>query len=160
MPTDPYHRRVKNLMSRTVVSIGSEESMHDAIRLMEDNRVSALPVLDQRNRCVGILTATDLIDLAHEIDEGLMDLEKVSNVTRQWLVEKLTEHDFEHQTVAAHMTTRVASVDPESTLAHAATEILRHRVHHLPVLDDGQHLLGIISTTDILAAFVEGAPDA
>ena len=134
MTTDPYARRIKHIMSKVVVSGDPDDTLEDAVGLMQDNRISVLPVTDQRDRCVGILSATDLIDLSRQPGTALGE-----------------------QKVADRMTGAVASLGPEASLATAAKEMVRHRVHHLPVVDNQQRLLGIISTMDILDAFVEGA---
>ena len=155
----PYSRRVKNVMSKVVVTAGEDDSMREAINLMDENRLSSLPVIDSRRRCVGILSASDLIHLARELGQEVDDIGRVSEGSRQWLIEKLIEHDMAHQKVSSRMTRSVAAIEPEANLAKAAGEMLRHRVHHLPVLDEHQRLLGIISTMDILTAFVEAAPE-
>lgn len=54
------------------------------------------------------------------------------------------------------MTTDVISVGPEELLVSAAREMVRSKVHHLPVIDGNKRLVGIISTMDILSAFAEG----
>ena len=49
---------------------------------------------------------------------------------------------------------------PYKPLFDAASQILREHVHRLPVLDEQEHLVGIISMTDIMRAFIEHAPTA
>jgi CBS domain-containing protein len=159
MSSDPYRHQVKDVMSKVVITANSEDTVHDALTLMVENKISALPVIDRRQRCLGILSATDLLDIARAIDEGLSDLGRVGDTSRQWLLEKLSEHDMGHQTIGGLMTADVASVRPEAPAAHAAREMLRHRVHRLPVVDDEGRLLGIVSTMDVLAVYVDGAPD-
>ena len=55
------------------------------------------------------------------------------------------------------MTTTVVTVDRETPLLDAAGEMLRHRIHHIPVVDEQQHVLGIVSTMDVLAVFHRSA---
>ncbi len=159
MTLNPYKRRVKHVMSKVVVSASANDTLHEALALMDENRLSTLPVVDQRDRCVGIISATDLVELTRDLEQEISDLGRVSDVSRQWLLEKLTEHDLGKQTLASRMTSSVMSIQPEATLVAAASEMLRHRVHHLPVLDEHGHLLGILSTMDVLSAFVEGAEE-
>ena len=125
--------------------------------LMEENQITALPIVDSKRHCVGILSASDLIEVARELGDELSDLTHVSDVSRKWLLERLKDHDLGQKPLATRMTGAVASVSPDASLVHAASEILRHRVHHLPVVDEQRHLAGIISTIDLLGAFVEGA---
>ena len=57
------------------------------------------------------------------------------------------------------MTKDPVTVGPETPVGKATREILRNRVHHLPVVDHDERLLGIISTMDLLAAFADAAPE-
>jgi CBS domain-containing protein len=71
----------------------------------------------------------------------------------------VAEQDFGRRHVHELMTEVVETVSPDATLAAAARAMLHHQVHRLPVVNERQRLVGIISTTDILGAFVDGVPD-
>lgn len=157
MTQNAYERRVESVMSRVVITALPEDHLHEALTLMEENRITVLPIVDSKRHCVGILSASDLIEVARELGDELSDLTHVSDVSRKWLLERLKEHDLGQMPLSKRMTGGVASVTRDASLVHAAREILRHRVHHLPVLDEQRHLVGIISTIDLLGAFVEGA---
>lgn len=86
------------------------------------------------------------------------DLGRGDEASYQWLQDNLAEHDLARRTVGELMTENVATVTAERTLPEAAREMLRHRVHRLPVVDKKGKLLGIISTMDVLKAFADGAP--
>ena len=53
----------------------------------------------------------------------------------------------------------MTTVDVETTIGKATREMLRNQVHHLPIVDIHDHLIGIISTMDILAELADAAPD-
>jgi CBS domain-containing protein len=154
---NPYHLRVKDIVKKDVVTIASDDNLQTALELMAENRLSALPVLDSQERCVGILSASDLVEITRDRNNELRDLGRVNEVSYQWLLENLAEHDMARHEVSEFMTRNVASVNRESTLLDAAREMLRHRIHRLPVLDRNGRLQGIVSTVDILTAFVDGA---
>jgi len=148
-------RRVKDVMSRDIVSLPAEATIHEALAMMTENRVSALPIVDRRNHCVGIFTTTDLLDLTRDVDDDVHQLDVVDPVSRRWLVDKLVQ-SLGNETVASYMSEDVSTVSSETTLAIAARDMLRSQVHHLPVVDDKDRLVGIISTTDLLAEFADG----
>ena len=152
-----YERRVKDVMSRDVVSIHCDATVHDALNLIVENRVSALPVVDSRDHCVGIISTTDLVDLTRDFDDDVHQLED-AEVSSQWLVEKLI-HSVGDEAIQSVMTEAVATINAETTLTRAGREMLRNQVHHLPVVDDRNHLIGILSTMDILAEFADSAPE-
>ena len=142
-------------MTRDVVSLLYTDTIHDALNLMVENRVAALPVVDTRNHCVGILTMTDLIDLTRDVDDDLHHVDLADPTSRRWLMTKLVRAAGDEK-VASFMTQDVATVTAETSLAKSAREMLRNRIHHLPVVDHREHLIGIISTMDILAEFADG----
>ena len=144
-------------MSRDVVSLISEDTIHKALGIMGENRVSAIPVVDHRNHCVGILSTSDLVDMTRDLDDDLYHLDFVDPVDRRFLLNKLA-HSMGNETVETYMSETVLTVDAETTIAKATREMIRNRVHHLPVVDSSDHLIGIVSTMDILAEFADAAP--
>ena len=153
-----YNRRVKDVMSRDVVTINAGDTVHEALRLMGENRVSALPVVNAHDQCVGILSTSDLVDMTRDVDDDLYQLDLVDSTSRRFLLDKLA-HSMGHETVQSFMSEAVATVDAETTIGKATREMLRNRVHHLPVVDEHDRMIGIISTMDILAEFADAAPD-
>jgi CBS domain-containing protein len=146
------------VLTKDVVAVNADDTVQEALRLMVENRVSVLPVVNGRDACVGVLSATDLIGLARDLNEELSGMEE-ADFTPQSLIDQVAEQDFGRRRVHELMTESVETVGPEASLAAAARAMLRHQVHRLPVVNERQRLVGIVSTTDILAAFVDGAPD-
>jgi CBS domain-containing protein len=146
------------VLTKEVVAVNADDTVREALRLMVENRVSVLPVVNGRDACVGVLSATDLIGLARDLNEELSGMEE-ADFTPQSLIDQVAEQDFGRRRVHELMTESVETVGPEASLAAAARAMLRHQVHRLPVVNERQRLVGIVSTTDILAAFVDGAPD-
>ena len=149
-------RRVKDVMTRDIVSLPAGATIHEALTMMTENRVSALPIVDSRDRCVGIFTTTDLLDLTRDVDDDVHQVDVVDPVSRRLLVDKLLK-SLGDEKVSSYMSADVSTVSSETTLAIAARDMLRSQVHHLPVVDDKKRLVGIISTMDILAEFADGA---
>lgn len=147
-------RRVRDIMSRDLVTLSAGDTVHDALALMSENRVSALPVVDSHNHCVGILSTSDLVDMTKDVDEDIYQLELVDLTTQRFLLEKLV-HSMGNEPVQTYMSEALATVGPETSLVTATREMLRNRVHHLPVCDKNNHLMGILSTLDILGELAD-----
>jgi CBS domain-containing protein len=122
---------------------------------MVENRVSALPVVDARGHCVGVISVTDLLGVTKDLSDELNALSVSRGLDHEVLVQQLEEADVLTEQVKNWMSTEVISVGRESTIQHAAREMLRNRVHRLVVLDDQRHVTGIVSTMDLLAAFAD-----
>lgn len=149
---------VQDVLSKDVVAVTVADTVQDALAMMVENRVSALPVVTAKEVCVGILSATDLIALTRDLNDDLSQMQ-VGELNHQWLLDQLAAQDFGRRRVDELMTDVIETVRPETTLIEAGRLMLRNRIHRLPVVDDEGHLLGIVSTTDLLTAFVDGAID-
>lgn len=157
MKSEPYRLTVRHVMSKDVVSVEPNDSLHTCIQRMVDNRVYALPVLSGRGECVGIVSSSDLLQVTRDLDDDLIELEHADWATGRWLLAQL-RNEVGSQKVEAIMNEDVAVVHADTTLARAAREMLRNAVHRLPVIDSHERVIGIVSTSDILSAFVDGEP--
>jgi CBS domain-containing protein len=159
MRTSLYKQQVKDVMSKAVVVAPADATVHDALILMEENAVTVLPVLDFRGRCIGILSSTDVLEVTRELEDELGDLDQLSDNTRLGLIDLASRHSIGQRNIGELMSESVATVNPESKLTEAAQIMLSEHVHHLPVVDEQQKLVGIMSTMDILRAFVDGSSE-
>jgi CBS domain-containing protein len=157
VPSDVYRLQVKDVMHRDVVTIDAAESVHTALEQLMENKVSALPVVDQSGRCVGILSTSDFVAVAHELDEDLGGATHDSEAWWDVFVNAISEK-VGHHSVTEVMTETVIAAAPETPLVQAADDLLRARVHRMPVVDGERRVVGILSTTDVLRAFVKHAP--
>ena len=145
--------RVKDAMSTIVISVGADDTIHEALSLMSQYRVTVLPVTDDRNRCVGVLSTSDLIDPTQEFERERHDVDQVGESARQDVARNLSQDHLGQRQVGEFMTVAVVAVNRETPMLEATGEMLRHRIHHLPVVDDNQKVLGIVSTMDALSVF-------
>lgn len=153
-----YDRKVADIMTSDVVTLEAGGTIHEALVLMGENRVSAIPVVDRDGHCVGILSTTDLVDMTRDVDDDLYQLDLVDPTSRRFLLDKLA-HSMGSEKVESFMSETLVTVGPDSTLAAATRKILKAGVHHLPVIDDEERLIGIVSSLDILAEFADAAPE-
>lgn len=117
---------VNNIMTRDIVTISADASIRDAIELLLGRRISGLPVVDSRDRLVGILTEFALLALAY--DKNVAD----------------------HK-VCDHMTSEVLTVEATDPVNKVADLCIVHRVRRLPVIENGC-LAGLVSRRDVLNA--------
>jgi CBS domain-containing protein len=110
-----------------VQSIGPESSVLDAATRMNERKIGSLLVMDG-GRLIGIITERDM-------------LQRVL----------VTRRDPAETAVGDVMTTEVLCCQPHTTLEEARGVMKNRRIRHLPVLDDGEQLLGLISIGDLNA---------
>jgi CBS domain-containing protein len=139
-------------MAVHVVAVNPGDSIDEALQLMVENRVSALPVVDGHDRCVGVISSTDLLQLAQQLGGELEALQTTEGLAHALQIEKLEHSGFTDQSVQELMTPTAVEISPEESLVEAAASMVRNRVHHLAVTEKRHKLVGIISTMDILGA--------
>lgn len=141
--------RVRDVMSTRLVTISPEHSVWHAARIMLAERVSGLPVLDDGQSLVGLVTEGDLLrrsELGTPLADGSLEERARGYVrSRSWKV-------------GALMSSPVLTIEDDAALSEAAMLLGIHRIKRLPVLHDGQ-LVGIVSRSDLLKVISEGGPD-
>ncbi|WP_371330051.1 CBS domain-containing protein [Streptomyces sp. TP-A0356] len=137
-------------MTRAVVAVGRDAPFKDIVKLMEQWKVSALPVLEGEGRVIGVVSEADLLPKEEFRDSDpdrftqlhrLPDLAKAGALTAEEL-----------------MTSPAAGVHPGSTLAQAARIMAQRKIKRLPVVNDEGMLEGIVSRADLLKVFLR--PDS
>ena len=116
---------VNQLMTKEPTTVASTDTLEQARLLMEAGGFRRVPVVDQ-GKLVGILSDRDIRQHAGHLT---------------------------HTRVDAAMTQRVVTVTPSTMMERAAHLLLKHKVGGLPVVD-GTRVVGIVTTSDILGAFV------
>jgi CBS domain-containing protein len=138
-----------DVMVRNIVTVHPDTDVADAIKLLAEHDVSALPVLDDAGNLVGMLSEADLI---HRVEIG-------TEKHRPWWVEAVTgastlatEFAKSHgKKVGEVMATGVISVSEDTPLSEIAALFERKRIKRVPVVKDGK-LVGIVSRSNLIQA--------
>jgi CBS domain-containing protein len=135
MTTQTTSPTVGELMSIEPVTIGIDEAIGRAEQLMSERAISGLPVVDRIGRLQGVLSQTDIVR-AHASGQPLASWPGLA--------------------VRHLMTSPALTIRLDESLLTAARMMEQHHVHRLVVVaPDGQHPVGVISTTDLVHALVE-----
>ena len=130
---------VEAAMTDRIKTVSPDQSLSDVRSIFEEEGFRHLPVMGNEG-LVGIITHTDLMRVTYGADIAEADFE-VNNLI------------LESTTVAEAMSNNVKTIDSNSDLKEAARIMKTYKVGCVPVVDDGQ-LLGLITTTDVLSAFI------
>ena len=141
-------KQVSDVMKRQVLTVHSKTSIGRVLEIMEEQHVCSLPVVDD-GRCVGIVTATDLVHLIRETN-GALRAGYPHYDDCLWAVD-LAHRKLDQQPVQEVMSQSVERVSPETRLCEAAQRLSSSDRHHLVVEENGQ-LIGFLSSWDIAAA--------
>ena len=171
---------VRDLMQTNLVTVGPEMSVYDLSRLLEEHDISGAPVLDVDGEVLGVVSMTDVIRLAAngfdlrvaprpfvtsesslpnaEVEDEEEDLVEYFEHLRvpgaapsaDWA----SEGDLDQCEVRSIMTPANFHIGPDAPITELAGFLLRGRIHRALVMED-DHLVGIVTTLDVLRAVAE-----
>lgn len=142
-------RYVGEIMTRNVMSVSKNADLMEAIRIMERESLTAVPVVDSAGRVCGIVSNSDLISLTYDLQCDISALPYVNKTVRGALIDALSE-DNRSVKVTRAMTDHVESVKPQDEISIAARVMTERSIHHLPVVNQENEPIGIVSASDIV----------
>jgi CBS domain-containing protein len=141
--------RVKDVMTHQVVALDPSDTIHNAAQKLARNRISGAPVVEDE-KVVGVVSESDLIHAVMPpvpVDRGASIIDILSVIGRA----KPRAHEH-GKTVAEVMSPLVVQVAPSASVWRAASIMEDRGINRLPVVDDEDHLLGIVSRADLVKA--------
>jgi CBS domain-containing protein len=161
MMTKPAKRlTAEELMQRDVVTVAADDSLRDALKLMTENHVTGLPVMDRTSRCIGLVTATDILNYEDESanDSAAGTTQFFDPDSEQWEdvpILAFSSEDLANVQVAEVMSRDLIWVDRDTTISDVAKRMVTEHVHRVLVMNERSQLYGIISTFDFVRLAAE-----
>lgn len=154
-------RVASQLMQRDILTVSPDETLRDALALMTENHVTGLPVMDDNSRCIGLITANDILNYEQENarnsdESGRADVYDAE--TEKWETISLSAfglQEFGDVRVSDVMTCDLVWVTRDTELKEVAQKMINENVHRILVMDSAARLYGIISAVDIVRFVAE-----
>jgi CBS domain-containing protein len=144
---------VKDVMTTQVIWVEQDTPFAAIAAALRQYRVSAFPVLNDKGEVIGVVSESDLLaKQALSGGEGEMP-GMITGILRHKQLEKARA-----VTAGDLMTSPAVTVSPDDTVEHAARLMYLRGVKRVPVVDEENHLAGIVSRADVLAVY--SRPDA
>lgn len=145
-------RRVASLMTRPVISVVPDCSLSEAAHLLVKHRISGLPVVDESNKLLGIITEADFLRAlgvpAHHPGHHLW--QTLENMFHPSVQVREAEG-----TVAELMVRDVITLSDQASL-HQALELMKqHRIKRLVVCDEAQRVVGMLTRSNLVRVFFD-----
>jgi CBS domain-containing protein len=141
------HSLVKDLMTTQVVTVRPATPFKDIVARLAEHRVSAMPVVDDAGRVLGVVSEADLL-LKEEFPDPDQDMPLFWTKRRRLEREKAAG-----STARDLMSVALVSISPDATVVEAARRMHRANIKRLPVIGEGGRLVGIVSRSDLLKVF-------
>lgn len=120
---------VGRVMSSGLHTVSPDTLVEEAAQLMLEEDIGSVVVVDDDNQLQGIVTTTDFVEIVSQ------------------------SHPKAETAVSRYMTTDVVTTGAQESIRDVADMMLEHGFHHVPVVDDEEGLIGMVTTTD-LAAYI------
>ncbi|MFK3728730.1 CBS domain-containing protein [Streptomyces sp. NPDC088090] len=143
------HRTVFEVMTHRVVTVSPGTPFKEIVRLLVEHDISAVPVVGEDRRLLGVVSEADL----------LRDTSELPDLEGRWAGVRLLSRERglpEAETAADLMTSPAVSARPGWNLVETARTMDRKGAKRLPVIDETGRPVGIVSRTDLLRPFLRG----
>jgi CBS domain-containing protein len=145
---------VKDVMKTDIISVSPESEITHATKLLLENHINGVPVIDKNGKLVGIICQSDVIAQQKKLPipsffsflDGFISLSSMKNLEKE--VKKISAI-----TVSQAMTPNPVTVRPDTLIEVVAALMVDNNFHTLPVVEGGK-LVGIVGKEDILRTLV------
>ncbi|WP_030896236.1 CBS domain-containing protein [Streptomyces sp. NRRL S-474] len=151
------HNKVGALMTADVVRAGYGTPFKEVARLLAEHRISGLPVVDDDEKVLGVVSETDLMARQAEARDP-SEPRRLFRRPRWTPGSRARQAKAQARTAGQLMSRPAITVHSDATVAEAARVMAHHGVERLPVVDDEERLVGMVTRRDLLQVFLR--PDA
>ncbi|MCI0682983.1 MAG: CBS domain-containing protein [Gemmataceae bacterium] len=145
-----------DLMTSNVVMIPREMSLRKAAQLLSQHQISGAPVVDAEGRCIGVVSATDFIHWAQKDKDRPRTAAATADCHCAWQVIEPEELPLDQ--VGTYMTADPVMTPANTPIGTLARMMLDAHIHRVIVRDERRRPIGIVSSTDVLAAVAHAEP--
>ena len=145
-------KKVKDIMSRNVISINTGATVSKAIKILKNKHISGAPVLDDEKNLVGMVSESDILKLVEYHPFLTPFLELLEDQPDDL---KDSYQMASQKKISEIMSKHLITVHPDTEVAHAAAIMVEKNINRLPVVKEKNEriVIGIITRADILKAF-------
>ena len=141
-----FDMEVKDVMTKDVITVQKFESVMAVADMLATRNISGIPVVDKQGKVVGIITQADILSVV-----GVRKEHTFKDLLKHMLGEPFLERRM-GDIVGDVMTPSVLTTKPQATIAEVVRIMDEKKIRRLPVVDERNKLVGIISRADILKA--------
>lgn len=156
----------KDVMVSPVITVTADASLKKAAEILDENSFSGVPVVDENDSLIGILSETDILRYTQQIiGQPLRDPHRVFTKGKEVLHVDITHRGVEvielvaSTTVGSLMTVDVYSVNKESKIYNVIQLMRDNNINRVPVVDDKNKIVGIITRGDLINAMFSNWAD-
>ncbi|WP_413300267.1 CBS domain-containing protein [Bacillus sp. 1P10SD] len=142
--------KVRDFMVRDVISVRPNSSIKDVMTTFVEKKIGGVPIVDENGKLSGIVTDGDILRAIKPIDRRIQDyFSFITYVAEEDLEERLVEM-AKVEIIRMAKTNGIVSVHPNDDMKTVVTLLSKHHFKKLPVIDETNHVVGVISRGDVI----------
>ena len=152
-------KRVGDIMTKEVVTVGLKTRVSEIARLISTHAISGLPVVDENNKVVGVITELDMIvrNARFKMPTYFVILDSIIYLERPKHFQERLRHVL-GTTAEEIMSKPPATIAPNASIEELASLMVDRRMNPIPVVENDK-LVGIVSRTDIIRLMAQEFED-
>ena len=146
-------KRAKDIMTTDVIVANKNDIIANVANLLIKEKIGGLPVVDEENKVVGIISETDIMKKESHVDSPRM----LNFIKRIICLDDMKKFEDEMRAIAAYkvedlMSKDIITVNENDTFDYVANVMINKSINRVPVVDENNFLKGIICRYDIIKA--------
>jgi CBS domain-containing membrane protein len=141
------HIRASEIMSNPVIAVEFGSPLEEVWELLQRHNIRGMPVVDRGKNLLGMVTVSDFVRHAEHFDHPTL-AERLAHLRRPTPSLESNKPEVAGQI----MTAPVISVGVEVPVSEAVSVFSRHKIHHLPVVDEKGKVRGMLTREDVMTA--------
>ncbi|WP_099190025.1 CBS domain-containing protein [Tepidibacter mesophilus] len=143
----------KDIMTSNVVVVNKDATIKEIAEIFLKNRIGGVPVVDEENKIVGIISETDIIQ-----KEKNVNVPSFINILQGYIFfDSFKEVENDIRKIAAYkasdiMSKDVMTVNEDDSVDYVANQMINKSINRVPVVDENNYIKGIICRYDIIKA--------
>ncbi len=152
---DAQKRRARDIMTTDVVTVQPDTRVSEVARLMSEHAISGLPVVDEDDRVLGVITEADMMvrNSRFKMPTFIVFLDSFISLETPAHFRKRLEHMLGN-TASEIMSKPAVTIGPGATIEELSSLMIERKMNPIPVVEN-DHLVGIISRSDIIRLMAE-----
>ncbi len=158
---DIHSLQAKDVMRQDVIKVHADMKLRDLARLLQEKHISGVPVVDHRNKLVGVVSQTDIIRFyatypgARKEDHPYFKSGDEARGSEESAVLKEAVDDFGEKKVQEIMTESPFAADENTRVTEIARMMTELHMHRVIIVDEDLSLAGVITTMDMVKVLAD-----
>lgn len=152
---DMINVQVKDFMVKDVISASPSSSIKEVTTLLVANKIGGVPIIDEEGVLRGFVTDGDILRAISPVDRRFHDYFSLITYVAEEKMEIRLSELAEREIIRIAKTHGIVTIHPEDEMKKVVSLLSKHHFKKLPVVDDSNHVVGVISRGDVIRSIQE-----